>query len=164
MLRVYRRVPPPFAATNRCGFSLIEVLFVLLISGILGVMMVPQIARYTSQRAASNARDAFILTAARARAAAIQSGDEVQLTIDPANGLVSITDLNGTAVGDALDFNNGVVRASMVGTDGFTICYVPRGFERPGCRVAEDSIIGFASPEGRDTAWARVTIAQVVRR
>lgn len=143
---------------------MVEVLFVLVISGVLGVMAVPQISKFTSQRAATNARNAFILTAARARAAAIQSGDEVHMIIDAANNFVSVTDRNGDVIGEPLDLQNGTVRAGVVGTNGFTICYVPRGFERPGCRVAADSIIGFASPQGRDTAWARVTIAQVVRR
>jgi len=163
-VQAQRCVQRSIHAANRRGFSLIEVLFVLVISGILGVMVVPQISKYTSQRAATNARDAFILTAARARAAAIQSGDEVQMIIDATNGFVSVTDPNGVVIGEPLDFQNGTVRAGVVGTAGFTICYVPQGFHRPGCPVAADSIIGFVSPQGRDTAWARVNIAQVVRR
>jgi prepilin-type N-terminal cleavage/methylation domain-containing protein len=151
-------------AAHRPGFSIVELLFVVVIAGILSAFAVPQISKYTSRRDALNARDAFILTGARARAAALQTGAEVRMRIDPTNHRVLIVDAGNNPVEEPFDLLVGPVRGRIVGTREVVVCYTPRGFARPGCPPADDSIVGFASPAGRDTAWARITMGRMERR
>lgn len=143
------------------GFTIIEVLFVVVIAGILGTLAVPQIAKYSSQKAAQNARTAFMMTAARARAAAIQAGDDVQMVVDANGREVRILNGAGDAVAEPLNLQTGPARGQIVGTDGFTLSYTPRGFARPATGIPD--AIGFVSPQGRDTAWVRVTPGRMER-
>jgi prepilin-type N-terminal cleavage/methylation domain-containing protein len=150
--------------TRRPGFTMIELVMVILLAGILGGIAVPQMTGYASQREARNARDAFISTASRARAAAIQSGDEVHVKIYPIADRVEVVNRAGEPVGMPLDFRTGPVRARILGEFNMTICYTARGFVRPGTNCMPMLDIAFASMAGRDTARARVTFGQVERR
>jgi prepilin-type N-terminal cleavage/methylation domain-containing protein len=156
----------------RSGFSLIEVIIVLLIAGVLGGLAAPQISKYTSKRAVHNASTALVHTAAQARAQAIQTGQEVEMRVRPTSNSVVIVSA-GDTVG-RLDLASGPVRATLVGTAAgtatpstaeFVVCYVPRGYARPSC--GDDKLprtITFASPSARDTARAVITVGQVERQ
>lgn len=150
--------------TRRPGFTMIELVMVILLAGIIGTIAVPQMGRYASQKEAKNARDAFIATASRARAAAIQSGDEVHVRILPVVDRVEVVNRAGDPVAPPLDFRTGPVRARILGEFNMTICYTARGFVRPGFACMPMLDIAFASMAGRDTAMARVTFGQVERR
>jgi Tfp pilus assembly protein FimT len=156
---------------GRPGFTLIEIAVVVFFGVVLAAVAIPQLSKQTSRRAAINARDAFLATASQARTAAIRSGEEVLMQVDRGNDRVLITlRRDGSTVAPALDLRDGPLRASIVGGSAtastFTMCYVPRGFALPACgnRAAADSIVGFVSPQGADTAWARITLGRVERR
>jgi prepilin-type N-terminal cleavage/methylation domain-containing protein len=165
----HRRAAPSHGAIARPGFTLIEVLIVLLIVGIFGGIAVPQIGKYTSHRAAANSRDAFIRIAAQARAAAIQTGNDVEMRIDPANDRVTVVSVTNDTIA-VLDLRDGPIRADLSipawsGSGAFLVCYVPRGYARPDC--GGESIprtVRFVSPSGKHTTQARIQLTQVERR
>jgi prepilin-type N-terminal cleavage/methylation domain-containing protein len=152
---------------SRPGFTAVELVVAVVIAAVLAGIGLPQISKYSSRRAAMNARDAFIASAAQARAAAIRAGEEVLMEVDRTNHRVEITlRSDGSTMAPSLDLQQGTLRAGIVGTGAFTLCYTPRGFLLPSCTTREpaDSIVGFASPAGRDTAWARITLGRAERR
>src|SRR5688572_23241839 len=67
----------------RAGFSMIELLLVMVIGAILMTFAIPGYTRMTAARNAQNARDNLVWMAARARAKAIEMGRVYQLQIDP---------------------------------------------------------------------------------
>jgi Tfp pilus assembly protein FimT len=140
---------------------MIELLIVILIGAVLGSIAVPQFGKQASKRSASNARDAFIHAAARARTAALQSGDEVQLLVNPATDRVEITDRFNVQIAEPLDFRTGPVKARILGNAIVRVRYTPRGFAHPASVPHRDVI--FTSVQGRDSARARITIGQVER-
>lgn len=154
-------------AKKRPGFTAIELVVAVVVAGVLAGIAIPQISKQTSRRAALNARDAFVATASQARAAAIRAGEEVLMEIDKGNDQARVTRRrDGSTMAAPLDLRQGTLRGQIVGTGVVTLCYSPRGFVLPSCtnHPAADSIIGFASPQGRDTAWARITIGRAERR
>jgi prepilin-type N-terminal cleavage/methylation domain-containing protein len=166
-VQIRRQVHPPRGAKARPGFTAIELVVAVVVAGVLAGIAIPQISKQTSRRAAHNARDAFIATTAQARSAAIRAGEEVLMEVDRVNDRVRITRRSDGAVMAApLDLADGTLRGAIVATETFTLCYSPRGFTLPSCttHTPADSIVGFASPQGRDTAWARITIGRAQRR
>lgn len=164
-----RRVGPRRGTVTRPGFTLIEVLLVALILAIVGGIAAPQISKAANQRTVNNARDAFIRTAAQARAAAIQTGDEVEMRIDPASDRVTVVAADGDTLA-ILDLRNGPIRASLSIRDRsatageFLACYVPRGYARPDCgNESVRQTVDFVGPGGKHTAAARLTISQAER-
>jgi prepilin-type N-terminal cleavage/methylation domain-containing protein len=164
-VQIRRRVERRHGAIRRPGFTLIEVIVVIMIGGMLAAIAIPQFSRYTSRRAAVNARDAFIGTASQARSAAIRSGEEVLMQVDRGNDRVRITlRRDGSTVAAPLDLRTGTHRGAIVGTGAFTLCYTPRGFTLPGCGTADPpNMVGFVSPQGRDTAWVRIVLGRAER-
>jgi prepilin-type N-terminal cleavage/methylation domain-containing protein len=165
----HRRAAPRRGTIARPGFTLIEVLFVLLIVGIVGGIAIPRIGTFTSHRGVNNARDAFIRTGAQARAAAIQTGNDVEMRIDPANDRVTVVTVTNDTIA-VLDLRNGPIQADLsipgrTATGAFLVCYVPRGYARPDC--GGESIpktVRFVSVSGKHTAEARILLTQVERR
>jgi prepilin-type N-terminal cleavage/methylation domain-containing protein len=163
-----RRVGFRRGTANRPGFTLIEVVIVVVIAAILGGIAVPQIGIFTSRRAVSNASDAFVRAAALARAEAIKSGDDVEMRIDPATDRVTIVNSAGDIV-FTLDLANGPIQARLeipgwTANRPFLVCYVPRGYARALCgNDAVPQTFRFVSPSGRDTASARIYLTQAGR-
>ncbi len=116
----------------RGGYTLIELLLVIVIGAILLTMTVPSFARVASGQNARNARDAAVWMAARARSRAIERGEIVKFEIHIGDERAWIVRRNlGTALAsdtlEKINFeteqNVQITAASRV-----TLCYNPKGF------------------------------------
>ena len=146
---------------GRPGFSLVELLFVILIGGILMSFGVPAFREYTNRREVINARHAFMMSAARARAASVERGEVVVLMTRIYRDSVFVMSDDGTDTLEMIDYRNGEIRADILldGTPApFRICFVPRGFVHPSCQDGEylPARIGFTNWHGADTVWAMI--------
>lgn len=155
--------------STRPGFSMVELVVVIAIAGVLGGIAVPSLSRYLAQRQVVNAGDAFRMTAARARSAALERGDLVRLSVNAATDVVDVLDGAGTVL-HRLDFNDGDMRVDLRIRNGagseinqMVLDYTARGFVRPGGGAAHlPARIGFAN--GDRVHWLRMTVVGRVER
>lgn len=150
---------PHTMKTRRPGFTVVEVLFVILIAGVLMGLSMPAFRQYSSRREVINARHAFQMAAARARAASVERGDVVVLMTRIYRDSVFVMSADWTDTLEMIDFRGGETRADILleGTPApFRICYVPRGYAHPSCQDGQylPTKIGFTTWSGSDTAWA----------
>lgn len=114
---------------RRSGFTLVEMVFVLMISGIVMGIGVRESPQLLNRRAVTSARDAVIASSYTARAEAMRSGRAVFVWIRPDAGVVRI----GRSPSELLD---SVVmsdyRVTMDGND-LNLCYTARGYAMQGC-------------------------------
>ncbi len=160
-----RRCPGP---RGRTGFSVVELLFVLLIASTLAGMAFPRFHQYMSARTAVNARDAFAMAAARARAAAVQRGDAVVLMIRPYRDSVFVMSADAHDTLEVLDYKHGLAPADLLMESGlpapFRICYVARGFAIPGCGDGSRLPVDLGFRTQSDTLWVTINAAGRVER
>lgn len=151
------------------GFSVVELIFVvLLIAMLTGMVISPALSRAQARLEVQNARDAYIMLAARARAAAMNSGEVVRLEIVPATNHAWVAKASGDTIesiryADGGDFR---VRVETSSGDTVRVCYTSRGFAMPipGCTTNPlPSTITFS--RGSYEARAEVRgLGQVVRQ
>lgn len=146
----------------RPGFTMVELLFVILIAGILMSFALPAFRTYANTREVMNARHAFMMSAARARAAAVERGEVVVLMVRISGDSVFVMNGDWTDTLEVIDYRNGETRADILlddTPDPFRICYMPRGFVHPSCQDGEElpARIGFMGRSGADTAWATIS-------
>lgn len=122
-----------FDRPRRDGFTLVEMLIVVVVAAVLLSAAVPQFGKLQARWGADNARDAYMSLAARARATAVQQGVTVWLTLDTdADEAVVYTAAPDTI--ETQDFAADLfaeVTASVSGP--IELCYTPRGFAHPAC-------------------------------
>lgn len=145
--------------SDRRGFTAVELVFVMLIAGTLMGLAMPAFREYQNRREVMNARHAFMMAAARARAAASERGEVVVLMTRIYRDSVFVMNGDWTDTLEVIDFRGGETRADILldGTPApFRICYMPRGFVHPSCQDGEylPAKIGFTTWAGADTAWA----------
>lgn len=144
---------------NQQGFTLVEVVFVLMIGGILMGVGTREYARLSSQMAVGNARDAMIQTASRARGEAMRSGSLIYMHVRPDEGTVAVETAGGQVLHtlDAAEFG-----AQLAGEE-ISVCYTSRGYALPGCTtVAGVETVHFF--RGADSAAVVVMALGQVRR
>ena len=115
------------------GFTLIELVFVLVIAGVLLGMMFGNFKQAAAQRSATSARDTYIWMTRRARATAIQRGTNVQVRLAPDLARAVVAAGTGTdSIMDVRYFQADFGSATTAPSgDSIMICYNPRGFATP---------------------------------
>ena len=149
---------------DRRGFTAVELMVVVLIAGTLMGLAMPAFREYSNKREVMNARNAFVLASARARAAAVERGDVVVLMTRIYRDSVFVMSADMTDTLEVIDFRNGETRANILLDDTpapFLLCYMPRGFAHPSCKHGNylPVKIGFTTWAGADTAWAVINAA-----
>ena len=145
----------------RGGYTLVELLLVIIIGTILLMMAIPNFTRVSAGQNVRNARDAMVWMSARARSRAIERGQVTLLEIDPASERVWIVRRNtGTALAsDTLEkVNFSTERAVTLSTGAntkITLCYNPRGYAFP-CTGSPSSNIEVTFTHIGKIATARV--------
>jgi prepilin-type N-terminal cleavage/methylation domain-containing protein len=146
---------------GRPGFTVVELLFVILIAGILTSFALPAFRDYTNRREVINARTAFMMAANRARASAIERGEVVVLMVRIYRDSVFVMNADWTDTIEMIDYRDGEIAANILLNSTpapFRICYLPRGFVHPSCQDGEylPATIGFTNWSGVDTVWADI--------
>ena len=145
--------------TRRSGFTIIEMLFVVIIGAVVLGVGTRAYGRADGQRAVRNARDAMILMGSRARSEAVRTGGLSYLEVDPDDDVVEVVHAADSVMVtlDAADYG-----AQIVGQE-TALCYTSRGFALPGCRdIDADRTIAFG--RGPDTARAVLMPLGQIRR
>lgn len=152
--RTLRRPP-----SLRPGVTLVELTIVLMISGVMASLAFPPITATWERWQMLQARDEFIMASSVARAAAVERGDLVVMTVVPSAGAVVLRERDGTVIETFRVGTNGR-RIELVGP-GLTVCYLPRGHAHTSCGSGSSlpESIGFST--GTDTVWASVTVGRV---
>lgn len=113
---------------RRGGFSMIELLIVLMVGAILLGLVMPAFGSVQRRRAVQNARDSFVWLSMRAQSTSVERGLPVTLTLDPTAGSAVAVTSEGEGV-DSITFNgeHGAIVTTSTGS-AVQICYTPRGF------------------------------------
>lgn len=143
---------------RRSGFTLAEMLFVVIIGGMVLAMGTREYTSLGHQRATSNAGNALVHTVSRARSEAMRKGDIVYMWVRPDLGLVTV----GTTGDTIHTLDAGDYEAAMTGNS-FRVCYAARGYALPGCTdISSAQLVGYV--RGMDTAWVQVLPLGQARR
>ncbi len=123
----------------RLGFTMIELVVVILIGSILTSIALSSYSNAKSRFAVSGARNTFISLHARARAQAIEQGQNVRLLIDMDGDSVVLVTESGTTLenlqyGDEFDVD-------LQGTGSFRLCMNPRGFADESCNNFSSAVL-----------------------
>ncbi len=116
----------------RPGFSMIEMVIVMIIAGIIAAFTIPSFNNAQQNRMAENARDSFVWLAAKARSRAIEMGTTWLLEIDPNTERAWIVKRNPTVAADTLQtVSYPTEYASTISTAAntvITLCFNSRGY------------------------------------
>lgn len=148
--------------TGREGFTLVEMLLVMAFGAILATVVGPSLGTIQARLDTRSSRDAFLLFAARARAAALDRGAVSTLTVDPDAGVARLS--VGAEALDSIRFQQelGIEVRTSTG-DALVVCYSSRGFALASCTdVADDVRVEFV--RGNETAAAVVQPLGQVRK
>jgi prepilin-type N-terminal cleavage/methylation domain-containing protein len=111
----------------RRGFSLIELLIVIVIMGTIATFAIPMVRRGMEQRRVSGARIAITTMNAKARAVAVQRSRVVRLIFD-SNEILLVSTHPVTGAMDTIDERNlYTVYGVTVASSRDTLLYDPRG-------------------------------------
>ena len=146
----------------RGGYTLVELLMVIIIGAVLLSMAIPSFTRITAGQNARNARDAVVWMGARARSRAIERGEVVLLEIQPSSERAWIVRRNtGTALAsDTLEKTNfgteQQVTLSTTSNNKITLCFSPRGYAFTCATGSPGTNVNVTFSHAGKTAIARV--------
>jgi type II secretory pathway pseudopilin PulG len=137
---------------------------VLVIAGAIITIGLPTMQGVLAKRQVGIARDALVVSAARARAEAIQRGEVVRWKIRTDADTVLTYTSNDTL--DIMDYAGTELRADLwLPYDGdMTLCFTPRGFAHPSCGDADRLPLELGFTLGNDTVRLTVTALGQVKR
>lgn len=141
---------------SREGFTIVELVLVVIVFGLLLAIGLPQMGSMMRTRALVNARDAMVLTGARARAAAVEKGDVIRWIGNPDDDTVVLTSGGDTI--HALNLNVEPAVDLYIASGELEVCYTPRGFVHPSCEDAGSLPVDLALIRNGDTAWVQMTV------
>ncbi|MBI4408663.1 MAG: prepilin-type N-terminal cleavage/methylation domain-containing protein [Gemmatimonadetes bacterium] len=146
--------------TYRWGFSLIEVLFVIVIGAVLMAIAIPKFGQVQLQRAVANARDSFVLLGARARITSIERGRNVKLGLDPQTDRAWICVTPCSAASDTLEivqFRDDFTAEVDTPSDALVVvCYTPRGYANTNCSTGLTGTITVEFEKSGQKSKARI--------
>ena len=124
-------------ARARPGYTIIELIFVMLIAALLLGMGVNALNKASHERATTGARDGFIWLARRARNLAIQQGTRVRVVLYPDSTKARARLVAPGHRDDVIAFGAEYsTRVSAGGADSVWICYEARGYANSNCTSA----------------------------
>jgi len=146
---------------RKSGFSMIELVVVLMVGSILTGIALSNFSGISSRFAVRGARQTLMSMHARARAQAVEFGANVRLNVDPAGDSAWLS--QDGAVLERVDFNDEFhvdVRTSTGAT--LWVCMNPRGFADTGCNNF-NSRVTVTFLQSSDTASVGIlTLGQMV--
>lgn len=124
----------PRDARHPGGFTMLEVMIVVIIGAVLLSAVMPAWGRMQVRWAVQNARDSFILLSARARATALERGIVTALEVDPETDRAWVVTSDGDTI-DMADYTREEHRADVTTGSGgaLTVCYTGRGIAHETC-------------------------------
>ena len=132
MMTTNRATKRPKRLRQRGGFTLVELLIVMIIGAALTTMAIPSFTRLMNARNAQNARDRLVWLANRARVRAMERGNVQLFEVSPSLNAAWIVRRNGAAAADTLERVRftGEYSATVSTSTGntITVCYSPRGY------------------------------------
>ena len=134
---------------QRRGFTMVELIIVLVVGTILTTMAMRAISDYQMTTSVSQARQVFLSMHARARAQAIELGRDVELKIDTTNDSVYVASAGVTLTGVGVRTQFGV---DILGSGTHTLCMNSRGFADTSCNSFSTTLsLIFAQGSEADT-------------
>lgn len=140
---------------KQAGFAAIEIVVVIMIAAVLMGMAIPAFGRVQARRGVINARNTLIALAARARAHAVERGENVYLEIDPVTNRAWVR--RGTDTIQVVQYSGEFAAEMQLASNTSTvaICYSSRGFARESCNAGTlPDVVTFR--RGPETARARI--------
>lgn len=144
---------------RRNGFSMLEMLLVLVIGGVILAVGTRQYSQISNSRAVGNAANAMVSIANRARSEAMRGGKVVYLRAYMGNDRVEVETATDSLLHEQDMGDDGV---EMTGSD-ISICYAARGYALPGC-TGVTSTVTLHFVRGVDTASVQVLPLGQIRR
>lgn len=142
---------------KRFGFTVIELVIVLVLSAMLTILAIPRFTQLEAQRRAANARDAVIWLAAKARSAAIEHGVSYEMDLDADQDRAWLLPRGAADTLQVIDFAAEYgVEVSSEAASRVTLCYSPRGFAFSCDANSPSTAVDFVFSGGHRTATARI--------
>ena len=139
---------------------MVELMFVLVIGGMVVGIVARESGQLSDQRAVANARDAVMTTAMIARSEAMHRGRPVFVRVRPTLGIVQVGITSDTILQTVRMADYGV---TMEGDHNW-VCYTSRGYATPGCTSVRSPEKLVFRRGGETSALAIMPLGQMWRR
>lgn len=139
---------------RRKGFTMVELVIAILIGSILTSIALSSFNNAQGRFAVRGARSAFVSLHARARAQAIELGQNVILSVDFTGDSITLRTQDGATL-DKLKYQNEFKVDLKSTSSSFRLCMNPRGFADEGCNTFS-SALNVEFWQGADSSTVKV--------